>query len=582
MSRLWPWLVASVASLWFFGISAATYLGGSAGAFDFGYYLQSIALIAHGVLNPTPALYPTHTYLADNIALYAYPLAAIYRLWQSPFLLIAAQSLVLGATAGVLAYAIARLSLPRWGRWATIALVLLYPPAMAIAWELFHFDPLGGLLALLLLLALTNGRTRVAWLLVPLTLAVKEDAGLAVLAAALWVWLDPEAEPDGRRAAPWIAAAGITGFILEGMVLMPFLSPQHATEMHRQLFGVTGGLGAEIGVAFHALFWPQKGLYLLALLLPLGGLPLFAWRRLPAIAAAIGVNLLAADTFFSSGRFQYNGFVWPLLVLAAAEGLAVALRSGARLRRWNAAVLLAAAAVVGQAEANWPVVTAVRAAAASVIYAPEIARAQATVTNGTVYTTDVAGGYLASLPGDHTLPLADDGTYLAQLPAFARYTYVAFDRPELAASGGELQDVADLLRRSGYRTILDDGFFEVLERRPGDPGNVRLVYGPWHTVNVQWRQADGVLQAFLPVHSGIWEAGVVMGRGGHGTLCADVGRPLVCNELTVLTQVGERQVALDVPRGKRMLHLDIYVEQGTPHPAIVSDVIRLRSIRYDR
>jgi uncharacterized membrane protein len=67
---------------------------------------------------------------------------------------------------------------------------------------------------------------------------------------------------------------------------------------------------------------PEKLAYLLALLLPLGGLPLLGPRALVAAFPPLAVNLLTFDHALFHYRSQYQAFVLPFLMLAAVDGYA--------------------------------------------------------------------------------------------------------------------------------------------------------------------------------------------------------------------------------------------------------------------
>ncbi|MDA8345897.1 MAG: hypothetical protein M0Z66_10475 [Thermaerobacter sp.] len=97
--RAWagPLAIGVLGGLWWLAIGGVAYLTGHAGAYDFGYYMEAMRTIAGGALNPTPAALPGHTYLADNIALYSYPVALLFRIWPSSWLLIAMQATWFGA-----------------------------------------------------------------------------------------------------------------------------------------------------------------------------------------------------------------------------------------------------------------------------------------------------------------------------------------------------------------------------------------------------------------------------------------------------------------------------------------------------
>src|SRR3989442_7205234 len=71
-----------------------------------------------------------------------------------------------------------------------------------------------------------------------------------------------------------------------------------------------------------------KLVYLAAMLVPLGFLPLLAPRALAAALPGLAMNLLSLDPVLFNYRSQYQSFVLPFFVLASVDGYA-------RLRQWR-------------------------------------------------------------------------------------------------------------------------------------------------------------------------------------------------------------------------------------------------------
>ncbi|MGH7362037.1 MAG: DUF2079 domain-containing protein, partial [Candidatus Methylomirabilales bacterium] len=167
---------------------------------------------------------------------------------------------------------------------------------------------------------------RMGWFLltVLLTLGCREDAALAVIGLGLWVAL-------ARRR--WILGCGLAAgslalLFFDVHVLMPYF--RAGAYPHLQRYAHLGGSLGEILLSMlsHPLrtlgfmFSARKLLYLLALLAPLGFLPLLAPRDLLPALPALAHNLVSQDPILFSYRAQYNSFVLPFLVLAAVSGYA--------------------------------------------------------------------------------------------------------------------------------------------------------------------------------------------------------------------------------------------------------------------
>jgi uncharacterized membrane protein len=67
---------------------------------------------------------------------------------------------------------------------------------------------------------------------------------------------------------------------------------------------------------------PAKLVYLVAMLAPLGFLPLLGGRALAAVVPGLAMNLLSVDPKLINYQSQYQAFVLPFLALAAVDGYA--------------------------------------------------------------------------------------------------------------------------------------------------------------------------------------------------------------------------------------------------------------------
>lgn len=311
-------------------------------ALDLGQYVQTIWSIAHG---DGPASTVTPKYVTtvrmnafgDHFSPIFYALAPFVRLFPdaSVPLLIQTFALALGAVA-VFAYARRRMPEAPGVAAALATLYLLNPSLHGINIRDIH--PATFVIPAILAAAAAHDARRFGWcaLFVVAAAACREDAAIAVVGFAIWLAF-------ARRrflVGALVAIAAVLLLALDLTVLMPYFrggAPYH------HLYRYTH-LGSDLGeilltIAFRpwrwlaVLFTAPKLVYALAMLAPLGFLPLLAPRTLLAAAPALAMNLMSVDPVLINYRAQYQSFVLPFLVLAAIDG-AAALRARAAGRRW--------------------------------------------------------------------------------------------------------------------------------------------------------------------------------------------------------------------------------------------------------
>jgi uncharacterized membrane protein len=308
-------------------------------ALDLGQYAQTIWSIAHGD-GPASTIIPGYVTtvrmnaFGDHFSPIFYAMAPFVRLFPhvSVPLLIQTLALALGAVA-VFAHARRRLPEPAAAGLATI--YLLNPSVHGINIRDIH--PAAFVIPAILAAAAAHDARRFGWcaLFVVAAAACREDAAIAVVGFAIWLAFARRRVLVGAL----VAIAGVLLLALDLTVLMPYFrsgAPYH------HLYRYTH-LGTDLGeimltIAFRPWRWlavpftVPKLVYALAMLAPLGFLPLLAPRTLLAAAPALAMNLMSVDPVLLNYRAQYQSFVLPFLVLAAIDG-AAALRARAAGRR---------------------------------------------------------------------------------------------------------------------------------------------------------------------------------------------------------------------------------------------------------
>src|SRR5436309_998482 len=162
-----------------------------------------------------------------------------------------------------------------------------------------------------------------------------------------------EPGPRQRRAGHAAADARVALLWLDMNVLMPHFRGErypHLVKRYAYLGETLPEVLASVVVRpwrwARVVFTPEKALYLLALLAPLGLLPLAALGAAAAALPGLAVNLLSTDAFLFHHRTPYRAFVLPFLMLAAVEGFATLRAAAWWPRRIPRVAPLVAAGVV--------------------------------------------------------------------------------------------------------------------------------------------------------------------------------------------------------------------------------------------
>ncbi|MDP2789757.1 MAG: DUF2079 domain-containing protein [bacterium] len=321
-------ILGVLTTAWVLTIAAAKLNAGAANALDLGIYTQVAWNTAHGHLFAF-TIHP-HLYLGDHVE-FLYALAAIpFRILPSPLTLVALQCFAVVGAAFAL-FGFARRSLSTLAAFGFSTLFLLNPFTLnALTFE-FHAVLFGLPFAFLAASAYHDKRLGYFWLWASLMLFAREDLALLLVGFTLlalfekqsrnwWLW-------PGLIAIFWFISAGILAGAIngEGYKFLSFLQPNGAH---------VGSLGSGILATFN----PANLLVMVALLLPVLGLPFYAWRWLTLLAlpllgiglAGFGSGDLVLQThyaaFFLPGLFCGTVLGWkrfwekpPLWVLALKE-----------------------------------------------------------------------------------------------------------------------------------------------------------------------------------------------------------------------------------------------------------------------
>jgi uncharacterized membrane protein len=310
------------AGLWCF-ITLTRHFAFQTHALDLGQFAQIAWSISHGD-GPWMTLPAMHAW-GDHFSPILYLLAPLAWLVPITPALLVVQSLALAA-GGLVVFAFARRHLVDERLAAGLALVYLVNPSLhGINIRDIHVQAFA--VPLLIAAALAFDARRWAWCALALVLVAmcREDAAVAIVGFAVWLAL-----ARGRwRLGAAVAVAAVLLLVFDTRVLIPYYRGEPYTHLLKRY----AHLGRSVGdVLVTLLFRPwrwvpvvlhgAKLVYLLAILAPLGFLPLLAPAAVASALPGLAINLLTFDRVLFNYRSQYQAFVLPFLVLAAVEGCA--------------------------------------------------------------------------------------------------------------------------------------------------------------------------------------------------------------------------------------------------------------------
>ncbi len=320
------WLAIGVYSFVFIRQSFFLYHRYALTAYDLGIYDQAVWLISrfHNTFDTVRGL----PLLADHFDPILYFLAPLFWVWDSPKILLIAQTLAL-ALGALPVYALAR----RTTGLAPIGLLfavcyLCYPP---MEWSnTFDFHP--EIFATPFLLGafyyLICGRRRLYFLLLVLTALTKETAGLTIILLGLYAlavnrrlgWLTV-----GMGAEALVIALGVLQIYHKGHPSPYFWLYSRYGKTPIQIVGTL--LHHPIGVAA-GLNTEETRRYLFELFQPLFFLPLLAPEALALASPSLLANLLSGRSFMRMIYYQYTVYITPFVFIASIIAFD-------RLRRWG-------------------------------------------------------------------------------------------------------------------------------------------------------------------------------------------------------------------------------------------------------
>ncbi len=303
-------------------------------ALDLGQYVQTIWSIGHGY-GATFTLIPEYVTTVrmhawgDHFSPILYTIVPFVRLVPDAIVPLMFQTVVLALGAGaVFRYAVGeagrRAQHGATGSAAALAVVYLLNPSMH-GINLRDIHPAAFAIPLVIAAAVAHDARRYTSCALALvaTAACREDAAVAVVGFGIWLAL-----ARGRWAVGVaVAVAAVALLLLDLQVIMPYFR-EGAGYHHLYRYSHLGSSLTEILTSIVVRPWRWLGVllttpklvYMLAMLAPLGFLPLLGPRALAAAVPGLAMNVLSVDPILINHRSQYQSFVLPFLFLAMIDG----------------------------------------------------------------------------------------------------------------------------------------------------------------------------------------------------------------------------------------------------------------------
>jgi uncharacterized membrane protein len=141
-------------------------------------------------------------------------------------------------------------------------------------------------------------------------LLVKEDLGLTVAAIGGVLWLAGE-----RRRAAWLAAAGVVGFLLVVVVIVPAFNPGGS-------YTYASSVGGDRRIVATALDDPGRKAQTLVMTLAVSGLTALASPWTLLVLPTFGWRFLGDNPFYWGTDFHYSLVLMPVVAVAAIDAMA--------------------------------------------------------------------------------------------------------------------------------------------------------------------------------------------------------------------------------------------------------------------
>ncbi|WGV24549.1 DUF2079 domain-containing protein [Halotia branconii] len=315
------WMI-SISVLILFGCSSLRHTLFQSGVFDLGIYDQVVYLMSQG--QPPISSFLGFHHLGNHAAWAVYPLALLYKIYPSPYWLLAVQAVALALGALPTWYLARQAGLKENQAVTMSAVYLLYPLIFNV--NLFEFHPEVMAVPVLLGVVLAARVGKLGWFCLGTIFILGCKAVLSLTVAAMGFWL---LVFEKRRVYGAIALiAGIIWFLIASQIIIPLFSNDEVAAVSRYSY-----LGDSVlEIAKNLLLKPQLVLSRIFSLDTLGYLALLiaplVWgltpRQLTPLVSAIpalALNILSDKQAQRDLIHQYSLPILPFLILAVIASL---------------------------------------------------------------------------------------------------------------------------------------------------------------------------------------------------------------------------------------------------------------------
>jgi uncharacterized membrane protein len=311
---------------------------------DFAVWMEIIQNIAQGHGATSTLEESMHTgggrWLSTHFTPLIYMLAIPFTVLSRPETLIICQFVLL-LSAPYAAYLYAKHNLQSRDHALTVAgIFVLYPTYQYI--NLYEFEMLRFSMPLLLLsfYSLEQGKLKMYWSCLCLSLLVREEVAITTFVMGLYATVFMR---EKRRVGLITMVTSVLFFLAVTQVVMPSLRIQESTtHVDTQWFSQFGstltdivvGIVTKPGLVLDRIADPVKIANVLMYIIPVLFVPVLAWPILLIGSGNVGLNMLSEANTHTSYFLYYLSPTIPFVFIGAVKGVAIL---GAKLDGWRAA-----------------------------------------------------------------------------------------------------------------------------------------------------------------------------------------------------------------------------------------------------
>jgi uncharacterized membrane protein len=328
IAALGPWALAAVFAVVYALDSVGRYAQGATMSWDLGLFTEAVKQYAHLHAPIVDARAPGFDLLGEHFHPILALLGPLFALAPTPVTLLVAQAVLFALSVlPVLSIARERLG-SRQGYVVGAAYGTSFGVVQAVDFD-FHELAFAAPLIALALLALLRERTRLLVFACVGLLCTKEEFGVTVVLPLGLAWALRD-RTRWRRRLP-LAALGLAASLLQVLVLIPALNPDHiygfltSSDAPGSAGDVEGlsQLFSGIGAKAHLLFLLGLATAFTALFSPLALLA----------APDLLMRFASSNSSYWGTFYHYNAVLMPILFVAAVDGIARARAGDGRLTR---------------------------------------------------------------------------------------------------------------------------------------------------------------------------------------------------------------------------------------------------------